>query len=491
MLKIMFALLPLLSILFMIFILKKSSIFTGITACIITTVIAISPVFNTSIKILPEPVTKSFLTTSIIVYILFFGILLFHLMEKAGAIDGIASSITTATNDKVYQVLILALGLSPLIEAVSGFGLAVIVIAPILIALGFSPVQSSLIALISLCIIPWGTLALGTIIGATLGDIPLQELGVGSALMCIPIYIYFAVLVTYIGAGKKALKENMLQVLFIGFVLGFSVWVCNRFASVELAGIFGSLTVIIVIFLLIKLKNKRSNSTQESPISFIKNISPYLLLILLLFTSRIIHPIKDFLSGVLNITLEKYNFHLALLYSPGFFLLLVCVFTLFFFRLNRNAIIDSINLTLNKCYPVIFTTFLYIVVSEIMSEAKMIEVLSSTAAQSFGQFFIFIAPLIGATGGFLTGSNTASNTMFIRLQTETAVQIGISPILIACAQNVSSSLMTMVNPSRVALSCSVCEISTWENEIQNKLAFVGIGTLAIIFIELVIVYSLL
>ena len=49
----------------------------------------------------------------------------------------------------------------------------------------------------------------------------------------------------------------------------------------------------------------------------------------------------------------------------------------------------------------------------------MIQTLSFTAAQSFGQFFVFITPLIGATGGFLTGSNTASNTMFIRLQTET------------------------------------------------------------------------
>ena len=88
-------------------------------------------------------------------YILFFSILLFQLIEKSGAIDGIAAAITTATNDKIYQVLILALGLSPLIEAVSRFGLAVIVIAPILIALGFSPIQSSIIALISLCIIPW------------------------------------------------------------------------------------------------------------------------------------------------------------------------------------------------------------------------------------------------------------------------------------------------------------------------------------------------
>ncbi len=485
MLKVIFALLPLLSILFMIFVLRKSSIFTGVVACIITTVIAVSPVFNTSIKILPEPIIKSILTTSVIVYILFFGILLFQLMEKSGAIDGIASSITTSTSDKVYQILILALGLSPLVEAVSGFGLAVIVIAPILIALGFSPIQSSLIALVSLCIIPWGTLAMGTIIGATLGNVPLNELGMGSALMCIPIYIYYAILVVYIGVGKKALLERLFSVIFIGFLLGSSVWLCNRFASVELAGLFGSLIVISSIFLIIKQRSKNTldnNTEQNMQSSFIKNITPYLL------SSRMIVPFKDFLTNTFTLTIEKYNFQLAFLYSPGFFLIIVCIFTILFYRLKKLEIKDSIYSTIQKCWPVIVTTFLYVVVSEIMSEAKMIQLLSSVAARSFGEFYIFIAPLIGATGGFLTGSNTASNTMFIRLQTETALQIGMSPTLIACSQNVSSSLMTMVNPSRVALSCSVCKINNSENEIQKKVALVGLGTISIILIELLILY---
>jgi len=199
-------------------------------------------------------------------------------------------------------------------------------------------------------------------------------------------------------------------------------------------------------------------------------------------------PFKDFLTNTFTLTIEKYNFQLAFLYSPGFFLIIVCIFTILFYRLKKLEIKDSIYSTIQKCWPVIVTTFLYVVVSEIMSEAKMIQLLSSVAARSFGEFYIFIAPLIGATGGFLTGSNTASNTMFIRLQTETALQIGMSPTLIACSQNVSSSLMTMVNPSRVALSCSVCKINNSENEIQKKVALVGLGTISIILIELLILY---
>ncbi|MGE7113907.1 L-lactate permease [Lysinibacillus sp. NPDC047702] len=484
MIKVIFALLPLISILLMLFVLKKSSIFTGSTAILITAAIAISPIYQTSTDVLSIPFIKSFLTTSLVAYILFFGIFLFHLMEKAGAIQKIASFISTSTNDRVYQVLILAFGLSPLIEAVSGFGLAIIVIAPILIALGFHPLQSALIALISLCIIPWGTLAMGTIIGATLADIPLALLGIVSALMCIPIYIYFSFLVVFIGAGKQAVKEKFLSIFFIGLLLGVSVFICNLYGSVELAGIFGSLAVIAASFWMMKRNNKKP--FVETPKELIKNLSPYLLLIILLFISRMILPLKSFLSAW-TITSPTYNYQFSPLYAPGFFLIIVCIYSIAIFHINRIAILDSINLTIKKCSPVILTTFLYIVVSEMMSQSGMINVLSVAAAQAFGYYFVLLTPVIGAIGGFLTGSNTASNTMFIRLQTATAQQIGISPLLAASAQNVSSSLMTMVNPSRVALSCSVCQIGEWENNIQKKLALVGAGTLLLIVLEIAII----
>ena len=484
MIKVIFALLPLISILLMLFVFKKSSIFTGSTAILMTAAIAISPIFHTSSEVLSTPFIKSFLTTSLIAYILFFGIFLFHLMEKAGAIQKIAYFISTSTNDRVYQVLILTFGLSPLIEAVSGFGLAIIVIAPILIALGFHPVQSALIALISLCIIPWGTLAMGTIIGATLADIPLASLGIASASMCIPIYIYFAFLVVFIGAGKEAVKEKFLSILFIGLLLGVSVFICNLYGSVELAGIFGSLSVIAASFWMMKRKIKKS--FVETPKDLIKNLSPYLLLITLLFISRMILPLKSFLSAW-TLTSPTYNYQFSPLYAPGFFLIIVCIYSIAIFHINRTSILDSINLTIKKCSPVILTTFLYIVVSEMMSQSGMINVLSMAAAQAFGHYFVLLTPVIGAIGGFLTGSNTASNTMFIRLQTATAQQIGISPLLAASAQNVSSSLMTMVNPSRVALSCSVCRIGEWENNIQKKLALVGTGTLLLIVLEIAII----
>lgn len=484
MLETFLSFLPLFSILSLLFFFKKSSIFTGMFTLILTALLAHSPFFHKSTTALLHPMVKTSFTTFMILYILFFGILLFHLMEKAGAIKKIASFISLSTNDRIYQVLILSLGLSPLIESVSGFGLAIIVIAPILLALGFNGIQAALLSLISLCAIPWGTLALGTIIGAELSNVDLDMLGVGSALMSFPLYIYFAILVCTIAARKREVLKRLPEIIFVSLVLSSSILLCNKYISVELAGLFGSLITIIVVFTLIKIRNKTPDISSTEKLTFIKNISPYLLLTFVLLTSRMIPSFKENLNNTFNIKMENYDFELPLLYSPGFFLILSCIFATILFKLSIPNILDSLKLSVQKCFPVILTTFLFIFIAEIMATSGMIHILSNFAAYSFGAYFIYLSPFIGAVGGFLTGSNTASNTMFIKLQTQTAAEIGSTPLLAACTQNVSSSMITMINPSRVTLSTSVCKVEKHENIIQKKMIFIVAGTLSVLALEI-------
>lgn len=71
MLKVLLALLPLISIMFMIFVLKKSSIFTGIVACMLTAAIALSPIFNSNIMNLTEPIIKAFLLRQLLLIFYF------------------------------------------------------------------------------------------------------------------------------------------------------------------------------------------------------------------------------------------------------------------------------------------------------------------------------------------------------------------------------------------------------------------------------------
>src|SRR5690606_39208304 len=119
-------------------------------------------------------------------------------------------------------------------------------------------------------------------------------------------------------------------------------------------------------------------------------------------------------------------------------------------------------------------------ISEVMAEAGMIEILASTAGMLFGSSFLLIAPLIGGLGGFLTGSNTGSNAMFIKLQLQTAGQVGLSPEIVAFAQNASSSHSTMACPARVMLAASLCNIQAQENALLKRITSVVGGAILLI-----------
>ena len=436
------------------------------------------PMFKSNTFHLTDPFIKSSLTTLSIAYILLFGIFLFQLMEQAGAIQGLANAIKRATPDSFYQVLLLVLGFSPLIESISGFGLAVIIIAPILLALGIALKKAALLALISLCIIPWGTLSMGTIIGATLSNLGLEDLGIWSAILSLPLYVYIAFLAIGIGVSWKTAYKRWREIVGYGLVLGVAVLGCNIWISVELAGIFGSFVLMGTIFMRIR------KSSKIEIRSFIYFLIPYILLIVLLFCSRAIPTVQQFLMEQGTWTVEAFQYSFTTFYSPGFFLIVISVFTMFLYKLDVKQISASARQTWEKCMPILLTAFLYICVAELMTAANMITILSTTIASLIGPSFLYISPIIGAMGGFLTGSNTASNTMLIRLQTETANYVGINKVHVAAAQNVSSSFSTMINPSKIAPSCSVCHISNKENVVQMKMLKIGGGTIGFIMIIL-------
>ncbi|USG64519.1 L-lactate permease [Brevibacillus ruminantium] len=501
--KIFLACFPILLILLLLFVGRLSAWKAGLIGVFVTVALALFvPDFATPSSSLYAAAVKGALTTSLVAYVILFGILLYHLMNESGVIQTIASFIAYSAQDPIRQVLLLAVGFSPLVESSSGFGIAVIVLAPILISLGFDRFRAVLISLVSLSAVPWGSLAMGTIIGANLGNVPVGKLGAGSALLSLPTFVYFALLIVYLAGGWSGVKRRFWETLLISGVFGLSVWAANRYVSVELAGVFGSLTAIGTELLCIRFAagrtglGKRAAEAElsvakeivpegEQRCSVVKTFSPYLILITLLLLSRLITPVEAFLQSHLVLSLPAYGFSLPLLYSPGFFLGVTCLLTCFLFSLEKDKIIKSLRSTLVQATPVIGSTLFYVVLSELMSAAAMTETLAHAAAALFGSAFLFFSPVIGGMGGFLTGSNTGSNAMFIKLQTQTATQLGISPELVAYGQNTASSHAMMASPSRVLLGASVGDVKDREQELLKKISLIVLGMICLVVLGLV------
>ncbi|WP_025028641.1 L-lactate permease [Caldalkalibacillus mannanilyticus] len=479
-----FSLIPLCLILFLLFGLRLSAWKAGLVGCVFTSSMALfTPFFEFTLHQLAMPIYQGSLTSLIVAYVIVFGIWLYHLLNEAKVIETMAKFISESTQDPIRQVLILTLAFSPLVESLSGFGIAMIVVAPILIALGVERMKAVLISLVSLCAVPWGTLGMGTVIGAQLGNLSVQTLGVGSALLSLPTFIYFALIILFLAGGWSALKSHFWEAFLAGSSMGVSVLLLNKYVSVELAGVFGSFMVMGVLLLFM---NNRMELLKNRNIR--RAFKPYLFLIVLLLLSRLIPDLKGFLLSHGVVIVEELQYSLPLLYSPGFFLFLTCLFTIGIYRMKQKSIFLTLQLTRKQASPVIFATLFFIILSEIMSEALMTQIIAEVTATFLGPLFLLVSPVIGGLGGFLTGSNTASNAMFIKLQVQAAQYIGISPELTAYAQNTASSHAIMASPSRVLLGATIAQIPELENELLKRITLIALGTLVVIILGLLFMY---
>jgi lactate permease len=74
---------------------------------------------------------------------------------------------------------------------------------------------------------------------------------------------------------------------------------------------------------------------------------------------------------------------------------------------------------------------------------------------------------VGALGGWLTGSNAASNALFMPLQVEAARELGISEKLTVATQNVSGSHASLLAPQRVVLAATATGLLGREGDITR------------------------
>lgn len=488
-----FALLPILVIFLLLFVLKQSSVTAGLISYVVAIGIAlIVPSFTLTTGLLFDATIEGLLLTVIVAYVLLFGIWLFHLMNEAGLIETIASHIAKSTSDPVRQALILVIAFSPLVESVSGFGIAIIVIAPILIALGFPRLQAAVLALVSLTAVPWGALSTGTVIGANLTGISIHTIGAGTALLSLPIFFYFTIITVFIVGGWTALRKKWLEIIVLSLALFGATWFFSQYVSVELAGVFASLAALTVEMIFVRLFERSEGEEEVASLeenvkdSLLKALSPYLVLTGMLFLSRLVPGLKQWFTTHAVWQLDKYAFELPIFYSPGFFLLLTCLFAIVLFKLNFKLMKKSFTETLKQWVPVNVSMFGFVAMAQVMSVSGMTILLAETGAAKLGTAFVVLSPIIGAMGGFLTGSNTGSNAMFIKLQVQTANLINVSPELVANSQNASAGHVTMASPSRVLLGASVSGVRHEESKILRAMAKIAGFALLLIIIEVIV-----
>ena len=421
-----------------------------------------------------------------IIYIIWPALLVYKLIDTIGGFKVIEEKFKRFS-DKLLQLLIVGWIFPSFLQGVTGFGTPVVVTAPLLMGMGYSPFISAIVPLIGCA---W-SVTFGSMGASYLAARLVTQLGPEESLIFAAFGAFFLSLIciltgfviSYIYGGFKAVKKGFLHVLILGISMGFTL---NLMVKIEpcMASFTSGIVGLIFGFLLVRRNKKIEN---KKGMSFHSAFLPYYILIgvvlLVMLTPQIssfanTHCVFGFsfpetsTSIWTNPAIETYN-PIKIFAHPGSFILFSAFISYIIYK-KKGFSIDTKKIlreTTSKTIPSFISIAAILSLSSLMTDSGMISVLAQKAT-----FFLFpfFSPMIGTLGTFITGSNTSSNMLFGAFQYTTAKNMRINPLLILGSQTAGGAIGKVFSPTDIVLAASVTNILGREGEIMRFTVKIGI-----------------
>lgn len=470
--------------------------------------------FGASPSLIAYSQAKGALLTLSVLYIIWMALVLFNVVQEAGAVSVIAASIAMLTKDRIHQLLILSWVFSGFLQSISGFGVPIAVIAPLLIGLGFSPVVSV------------SAVAIGHSWSVTFGDIGtafnalIAATGLSGAFLApwTAAFLGITCFACGVGAafsfkGVASVKRGAPAVLALGLIIAGTQYLLAINSLWNVASLGGGLAGLGASAIIGRIQNRhrktddllkadkvavdRGPDPDLRALSLAEALLPYFILIIIISGATFIPPITKILNQVIiaiqfpatqtargwttaggtGPTISIFGHAGALLtyasilgyswykatgrYEPGAFR-----------RILSNTSQSAVKSSLGIASMVGLATM--------MDQSGMIYSLAVGIGSSLKPLYPFLAPYIGLLGAFMTGSNTNSNVLFGTLQQNTAALLSLPASVILAAQTTGGSIGSMLAPAKIIIGCSTAGLSGQEGRVLRRTAGIGIIITALI-----------
>jgi lactate permease len=406
------------------------------------------------------------------------GGLLFHNVVNSTHPELFESRPDAAGAFSYRRLLAICFLLGPFFEAASGFGLGIVIALPFLLRLGMTGPTALLFALFSQILVPWGALAIGSEVGAELAGVTLQDIGIHSALLSIPLlfgYLFLFWRFAALEGHVVGFGQRIDDLLWVG-ALAALLYVANRYIAVETAGVLACGALLALRF---GRDVRPSLATWQA---VLPPALPYIALTAVLLMTRTIPPWKDFLQHAAVIRPFSSMAPFPPFYHASFWLLTIAVLygvtrgipPLEGARIARR-VWDSGKVSLA-------VTLVFVVMAEIMVSSGMAHQLAQAWVGRAGSHAVLATPLFAAVAGFLTGSNVGSNAIMMPLQGALAAHSAHEVHWVAALQNTAGSSFTMLSATRVAMGAALLKITGQEHIVYRRAWPIGAAILTILLI---------
>jgi len=314
-------------------------------------------------------------------------------------------------SSRISLAIMLCFFMGSFMEGIAGFGIPALLIAPLMLTVGFKPVTAIVLPLAATTTaVLFGALGTPLRIGLGINE-PDEVVVITIILNALPVLV-IPFMLTYLLSKTEQLKiswKKEWKTLFGAGICFYVPFALTAMFSIEFPSVVAGISgLLLFVFVFIPTNEKIAGRIWWN------TFSPYLFFIVLLllwkFASQNVH-------FSLSADIKDVSF-----YQPGIVFIIASIGVLFVLNKGHfgNQFFFLIKASLQKIWLPAITILLLISFTQLIAKSLSENISSLTV--SINQSWKMIAqPIIGIFGSFITGSATMSNLLFIGSLTTVAL----------------------------------------------------------------------
>ncbi len=461
----------------------------GYLACVMVSVVF----FGVTMPILTYGHLKGLWFAVDVLLIIWASYLFYLVLEEAGIIAILEERLPQVAPSKGMQAYALGWIFASFLQGVGGFGVPVAVIAPILMKLGFEPLQAILIPSVGH---GWGVTfgSLGSSFRALLAisGHPIYPLNIITAGMLAVSCVLSGWICLLLVDGWREFRRLFAQVTISGMVMGgfmmLGVWLGVWNLGTFLGALAGLIWFIFLVRFFYNHQRLDLETVKELGVAFsgfgvligtifVVNLVPSLNTLFHQVEFSLMIPALETAPTRLNIPPHSIPSGRAaqvfILSHPGIVLFYAILLLVLWFslqgRLRAHSLAQVGKKMVKRLVPTTIGIWAMVTMSILMEMSGMTDTIAHGLSVGFAPVYPLVSLVIGGIGAFMTGSNTNSNVLFASLQMQTARLLGYPTALILAAQTAAASIASTLAPAKIIVGTSTSGLKGREGLILRRL----------------------
>lgn len=446
--------------------------------------------FGAGVIVLTVAQGKAVLLSLDVLLIVWSAYAMYRVAHEAGAIEVVSRAIRALTVDRAMHALLIGWTFASFLQGVGGYGVPVAVTAPLLLGLGFTPLQAMVIPSVGHAwSVTYGSVAASFQALMAASGLEGAALAPATSLLLGATVLACGAGVLHAAGGWGEVRRHVGPLLAIGLTMGgLQAWLAGN--GLWSAAAFASgLAGLAVAVALARWRGERAPAGRAAPpaselalawlgyailvgLILIVQFAPSLRETLSQPQLRVLFPAVTTAHG--HLTPAQAGRTIAWLVHPGTLLSVAAAASFLLYRsagrLPAGAGGRVIRATVGRMAESGIGVLSMVSMAVIMDHAGMTAALASGLAAAFGGLYPLAAPWIGGLGAFMSGSNTNSNALFTGLQQGTALVLGLSVPAILAGQTAGAAVASVVAPTKLLVASGTVGLAGDEGLILRRLA---------------------